>query len=63
MELLDHHRRLFGYDDWANREALASLKTAGSDVPARAHQLIAHIVASGWLWYDRLHQRRMRMVI
>lgn len=61
MELLDHHRRLFGYDDWANREALAALKSAGPVAPVRAQQLTAHIVASGWLWYDRLQQRKQRM--
>lgn len=63
MELLAHHRRLFDYDDWANREALASLKAAGPDAPTRALQLMAHIVASGWLWYDRLQQQKQRMLV
>ncbi len=63
MDLLAYHRRLFDYDDWANREALASLRAAGKDAPTRALQLMAHIVASGWLWYDRLQQQKQRMAV
>ena len=35
MELLDHFRRQFTYDEWANREVLAGLK-ASAKSPTRA---------------------------
>jgi uncharacterized damage-inducible protein DinB len=47
-------RRLFAYDGWANREALASLRAAGTP-PARAAQVMAHIIAAEVLWHARLN--------
>lgn len=41
--------RLFAYDDWANREALASLFDAPS-----ALRRMAHIVGAQRTWYQRL---------
>jgi len=41
--------RLFTYDDWANREALASLR----GTPAALRRL-AHIVGAQWTWLHRL---------
>lgn len=55
MEFLQHLRRLFAYDDWANRETLESLKKAETP-PARSLQLMAHIAASRRLWLGRLIQ-------
>jgi len=49
-------RRLFEYDYWANREALASLAAAGSPPPA-ALKRMAHIVAAEVLWLARLERR------
>jgi uncharacterized damage-inducible protein DinB len=62
MELLDYLHKLFAYDDWANREALASLRAAGTP-PARSLKLMAHIVAAGWLWMARLGQEERRIVV
>jgi len=49
-------RRLFDYDHWANREALASLAAAGPPPPA-ALKRMAHIVAAEALWLSRLELR------
>jgi uncharacterized damage-inducible protein DinB len=48
-------RRLFDYDQWANREALASLRAAGTP-PPRALRLMGHIVAAEALWLARAKQ-------
>ena len=42
MALVDHLRRQFAYDDWANREVLAGLR-AGGITTGRPVQLMAHI--------------------
>lgn len=62
MEMLPYLRRLFAYDDWANREALASLKAAGTPSP-RSLQLMAHIVAAEWLWLGRLKQDKTPVAV
>ncbi|HET8644824.1 MAG TPA: DinB family protein [Vicinamibacteria bacterium] len=51
--MLDHIRRLFRYDRWANAEALAA---AGDGVP-RAARLVAHVLGAEWLWLSRLRGR------
>jgi uncharacterized damage-inducible protein DinB len=53
MGLLDHLRRQFGYDDWANREVLAGLRTCGIRT-GRPVQLMAHIFSAERLWLERL---------
>ena len=54
--MLDHFRRLFAYDGWANREVLTSLRTAG--VPSsRALELTTHIFAAEHVWLARLRHR------
>lgn len=55
MELLRHHERLFDWDDWANRETLASLARAGSP-PARSLKLLGHIAGAERLWHGRLRR-------
>ena len=45
-------RRMFDYDRWANREALASLSASPSQ--ARGLKLMGHIVAAEALWHARL---------
>ena len=54
-ELLRRHRRLFAYEDWANREALASL-AAASPPPARSVKLLAHVAGASRLWLGRLRR-------
>ncbi len=53
MELLEHLRRQFAYDEWANREVLAGLK-ASSRPPARPRKLLAHILSAERLWLERI---------
>ena len=55
-------RRLFAWNDWANRETLRSLESAGTP-PDRARALLAHIVGSEWLWWTRLENREKRMAV
>jgi uncharacterized damage-inducible protein DinB len=53
VTMLEHIASLFSYDDWANREVLASLE-AWATPPARSIQLMAHIVSAERLWLERL---------
>jgi uncharacterized damage-inducible protein DinB len=56
MGLLDHLRRQFAYDDWANREVLAGLRACGVRT-GRSGRLMAHIFSAERLWLERLkHQ-------
>ena len=55
MEVLRRHRRLFAYEDWANREALASLEAVATP-PPRSVKLLAHIAGAGRLWHGRLRR-------
>jgi uncharacterized damage-inducible protein DinB len=50
--MIAHIRRLFVYDDWANREVLASIRDAGS--PARPLKLMSHILSAERLWFERM---------
>jgi uncharacterized damage-inducible protein DinB len=45
-------RKLFDYDHWANRAALASLSTIPGDA-GRAGRYIAHIVGAQRVWLSR----------
>jgi len=53
MQLLEHLRRQFAYDAWANREVLSSLKKSSSRSP-RPRQLLAHILSAQRLWLERI---------
>jgi uncharacterized damage-inducible protein DinB len=57
MGLLQHVSRLFAYDDWANREVLASLANATNRTP-RSVKLLAHIVSAERLWLERLQRQK-----
>ena len=54
--------RLFTYDEWANRETLRSLKEAEKPTQ-KSVEVMAHIVASEWLWLTRLKEERQRLAV
>lgn len=60
--MLEQLRRLFAYDDWANRETLASLRAAGA-APPLALRRMAHIVGTEWLWLSRLEGEEKPMAV
>lgn len=60
MDMLRHFERLFAYDAWANREAIASLRRAASP-PARSLALLAHIAAAQQIWLDRARQKPLTL--
>jgi len=62
MEMQQHLRRLFAYDDWANREVLAAIKREAAE-HARSRQLLAHIIGAEWLWLGRLQQEKPGMAV
>lgn len=51
----DHIRRLFSYDEWANREVLAALRKA-SPLP-RPLEFLAHILSAERLWLERVRRQ------
>ncbi len=53
MDMLAHLRRLFVYDDWANRKALTAMRRA-SPLPSRSLKLLAHILGAQSVWYGRI---------
>jgi uncharacterized damage-inducible protein DinB len=56
MELIEHLRRQFAYDAWANREVLARLKSSPRPA-ARPLQLLAHILSAERLWLQRIRRQ------
>jgi len=62
MDMTEHLRRLFSYGDWANREVLAALRSAGN-VPVRSVKLMAHIFAAERLWLERLEQKKQSVPV
>ncbi|HYG62029.1 MAG TPA: DinB family protein [Thermoanaerobaculia bacterium] len=65
MQSLDDIRRLFAYDAWANRETLASLRSASSRSapPEQALRWMAHIAATEGLWLSRILADGERVVV
>jgi len=56
MDLIEHLRRQFAYDAWANREVLAALSASGSST-SRPRQLLAHILSAERLWLERIRKQ------
>lgn len=53
MDRLTEIRRLFAYEGWANRRALAALAAADPPPPAALARM-AHVVGAGRLWLERM---------
>jgi uncharacterized damage-inducible protein DinB len=53
--MLEHFRRLFSFDDWANREIVGAVEKSDSP-PERSLSFLAHIFAAERLWLERLKQ-------
>jgi uncharacterized damage-inducible protein DinB len=49
----DHFARLFLYDTWANAEEVRVMR-ASATVPPKAREVLAHVVAAGLVWVQRL---------
>ncbi|MFZ0293902.1 MAG: DinB family protein [Candidatus Sulfotelmatobacter sp.] len=57
MDLLEHLRRQFEYDAWANAEVLSAITAEHSGASlTRPLQLLAHILSAERLWMERLRQ-------
>jgi uncharacterized damage-inducible protein DinB len=62
LAMLDHHRRMFVYEQWANREVLSGLVRKRTP-PGQAVALLAHIIAAQSLWMDRIQERASRIAV
>jgi uncharacterized damage-inducible protein DinB len=62
MELVEHLRRQFAYDAWANREVLAGL-SASAQPNTRPLQLLAHILSAERLWLERIRQQAQSLPV
>jgi uncharacterized damage-inducible protein DinB len=51
--MIPHIKRLFTYDDWANREVLRAIRDSGS--AGRPLKLMSHIVSAERLWFERMN--------
>jgi uncharacterized damage-inducible protein DinB len=54
VDLLEHLRRQFDYDAWANREVLSAMRSSGESSSPQLLKLLAHILSAERLWLDRL---------
>lgn len=60
--MLARIRRLLRYDEWANREACASVMQAAAAAP-RAVKVMAHVLGAEWLWLGRLRREPPRVPV
>jgi uncharacterized damage-inducible protein DinB len=60
--MIDYLKRLFTYDDWANREVLDAL-TLASGEPPRVVKLMGHIIAAERLWLERLRSQKQSLPV
>jgi uncharacterized damage-inducible protein DinB len=56
MATIEHFRRLFAYNEWANREVVNALREAGSP-PARPLKIMGHLLSAERLWLERLRRQ------
>ncbi len=57
MDLLEHLRRQFAYDAWANGEVVAVIAGQSGSPSAPAMKLLAHILSAERLWLERIRQQ------
>jgi len=57
MPNLSYIRRLFSYDDWANREVVTALQKLEIP-PLRSVRFLGHIVSAERLWLERLQSQK-----
>jgi uncharacterized damage-inducible protein DinB len=55
-------RRMFAYDDWANRECLAAMRAAGT-VSSDTLGRMAHILSAQKLWLERIQKQPQSMKV
>ncbi len=60
--MIAHTRRLFEYNDWANREVTHSLKAA-PEPPPTSVSILCHVAAAEWLWIGRLKHDRNAVTV
>lgn len=60
--MLGSLRKLFAYDDWANRAVLANLRSLNSP-PIRPLQLLAHVVGTQDLWWRRMQGQAAALAV
>jgi uncharacterized damage-inducible protein DinB len=57
MEMREHLRRMYAYDAWANRAALASIGRSAAPPPAALRRM-GHVLGAQYLWLGRLRRER-----
>jgi uncharacterized damage-inducible protein DinB len=62
VEMLEHLRRQFVYEEWANREVLLAMQD-NQEASARPLQLMAHILSAQRLWLERLKQQAQSLPV
>jgi uncharacterized damage-inducible protein DinB len=62
MNTVEHFKRLFAYDSWANHEVLAGLRSV-PEPPPRPLKFVAHILASERLWLERLEGKAQTLPV
>lgn len=60
MTLTEHYERLLAYDEWANREEIRVLRSTGTVVPLRAVAIMAHIIATQRVWFERINDPALK---
>ena len=58
---LSDFQRMFTYNDWANREVLASFRKNGTG--AKSVRYMAHVLAAEQLWLDRLDGHDQKVAV
>lgn len=52
MQTIEHLRRLFDYNDWANRRIIIALK---ENYAEKSHRILAHLLITENEYYERLY--------